>query len=81
LAVLPHGRFLGYAPSEARPYFAALGGDRFHVLTETVRCLANLNWRLALLPPWYAVDTVADWRILSGHLLALRRAGMDPDVY
>jgi rSAM/selenodomain-associated transferase 1 len=56
----------------------AWGGDR--VLAETVVALADPRWRLALLPPWYDVDTPADWAMLCGHLAALRRAGLDPGV-
>jgi rSAM/selenodomain-associated transferase 1 len=52
------------------------GGPR--VLAETVAALADPQWRLALLPPWYDVDTPADWDMLCGHLAALRRAGIDP---
>jgi rSAM/selenodomain-associated transferase 1 len=50
------------------------------VLAETVTRLADPAWRLALLPPWYDVDTVDDWRMLRGHLAALHRAGIDPGV-
>ena len=42
---------------------------------DTVRRLNNLAWRLALLPPWYDVDTLDDWRMLCGHITAMRRAG------
>lgn len=38
------------------------------------------EWRLALLPPWYDVDTLDDWRMLQGHLAALQRAGIDPEL-
>jgi rSAM/selenodomain-associated transferase 1 len=48
------------------------------VLLETVRRVAALGLRLALLPPWYDVDTLADWCMLRGHLAALRQAGIDP---
>jgi hypothetical protein len=40
--------------------------------------VADPRWRLAVLPPWYDVDTPADWEMLCGHLAALRRAGIDP---
>jgi rSAM/selenodomain-associated transferase 1 len=53
------------------------GGPR--VLLDTVARLPA-DSRLALLPPWYDVDTLADWFALSGHLAALRRAGIAPDV-
>jgi rSAM/selenodomain-associated transferase 1 len=50
------------------------------VLAETVARLSDPSWRLALLPPWYDVDTADDWTMLRGHLAALRRAGVDPDT-
>jgi rSAM/selenodomain-associated transferase 1 len=56
----------------------AWGGSR--VLAETVARLSDLAWRLAVLPPWYDVDTPADWAMLCGHVAALRRAGLDPGV-
>jgi hypothetical protein len=55
----------------------AWGGPR--VLHDTVARLDE-SWRLAVLPPWYDVDTLAGWWSLRGHLAALRRAGVDPDV-
>jgi hypothetical protein len=33
---------------------------------------------MALLPPWYDVDTPDDWRMLLGHLRALKQAGELP---
>jgi hypothetical protein len=50
------------------------------VLLDTASRLAGQPWRLALLPPWYDVDTLDDWSMLCGHLAALRRAGIDPGV-
>lgn len=50
------------------------------VLLETVRRVEQLGLNLALLPPWYDVDTLADWHLLCGHLRALRQAGIDPGV-
>lgn len=56
----------------------AWGGSR--VLQETIARLTDPGWRLALLPLWYDVDTLDDWRMLQGHLAALVRAGFDPGV-
>jgi rSAM/selenodomain-associated transferase 1 len=56
----------------------AWGGSR--VLAETIARLTDPTWRVALLPPWYDVDTLDDWLMLRGHLLAQRRAGIDPGV-
>lgn len=53
------------------------GGPR--VLAQTVARLESQT-TLALLPPWYDVDTLADWRMLQGHLAACRRAGIDPHL-
>ena len=48
------------------------------VMEATIEHLAG--GRLALLPPWYDVDTADDWAMLRGHVLAMRRAGLDPGV-
>jgi rSAM/selenodomain-associated transferase 1 len=50
------------------------------VLLDTVARLNDTARSLALLPPWYDVDTIEDWWMLRGHLAALRRAGLDPGV-
>lgn len=34
--------------------------------------------KVHILPPWYDVDTLDDWRMLCGHIAAMRRAGVDP---
>ena len=62
------------------PIFDGIAWGGPHVLTETVARLADRSWRLALLPPWYDVDTPNDWAMLRGHVAALRRAGVDPGV-
>jgi rSAM/selenodomain-associated transferase 1 len=55
----------------------AWGGGR--VLLDTIARLPA--WaRLAVLPPWYDVDTLADWQLLRGHVAAQRRAGIDPGL-
>ncbi len=45
------------------------GGSR--VLIETLARLPADNWKLAVLPPWYDVDTLDDWHTLRGHVAAL----------
>jgi rSAM/selenodomain-associated transferase 1 len=50
------------------------------VLAETVARLTDPGRRLAVLPPWYDVDTPEGWDMLRGHVAALRRAGLDPGV-
>ncbi len=48
------------------------------VLAQTVERLERSGRSLAVLPPWYDVDTADDLRMLAGHLRARRLAGMDP---
>lgn len=62
------------------PVFDGIAWSGFQVLADTVARLSGPSWRLALLPPWYDVDTVADWQVLRGHLVALQRAGIDPQL-
>src|SRR5207247_7996159 len=59
------------------PIFDGIEWSNAHVLDQTVRRLADPGWRLALLPPWYDVDTPQSWAMLQGHVAALRRAGED----
>lgn len=51
-----------------------------HVLGDTVDQLRGSEYSLALLPPWYDVDTMDGWDFLVVHLAALRLAGLDPQV-
>lgn len=62
------------------PIFEAIAWGTSTVLGETIARLQDTRWQLALLPPWYDVDTAADWQMLRGHLAALRRAGLDPNL-
>ncbi len=62
------------------PVFQGVPWSTSRVLAETVARLGSTSDRLALLPPWYDVDTQSDWNMLVGHIAALRRAGVDPDV-
>ena len=48
------------------------------VLEVTVARAVDTRRSLALLPPWYDVDTPADWEMLRGHMNAMKAAGMDP---
>ena len=50
------------------------------VLGQTLDRLRGSGRSLAVLPPWYDVDTPDDWRMLGGHLRALRASGMDPGL-
>jgi rSAM/selenodomain-associated transferase 1 len=50
------------------------------VLEVTIECVQKASARLALLPPWYDVDTAADWAMLCADVRAKRLAGLDPGV-
>jgi rSAM/selenodomain-associated transferase 1 len=67
-------------PPTLPPVFAGISWGAQTVLSETVAALHDSEFRLALLPPWYDVDTLDGWRMLQGHVAALRRAGLDPGV-
>jgi len=62
------------------PIFEGVAWSSTRTLRDTIARLTDPAWRLALLPPWYDVDTLDDWHVLRGHLAALRRAGLDPGV-
>jgi hypothetical protein len=57
------------------PLFEGIEWSSPRVLSQTVERVVSAEARLALLPPWYDVDTVADWEMLRGHAAALRHAG------
>jgi uncharacterized protein len=63
-----------------QPLFADIPWSSPHVLSETIARLTNLKSRLALLPPWYDIDTLTDWWVLRGHLAAMGRSGIDPGL-
>lgn len=58
------------------PIFAGIRWSSASVLAETVAKLTEPDWKLALLPPWYDIDTLADWRMLQGHVAAMKKAGV-----
>jgi rSAM/selenodomain-associated transferase 1 len=62
------------------PIFANVPWSSSRVLQDTVALAEQANLRLALLPPWYDVDTQEDCQMLRGHLAAMRVAGLDPGV-
>ena len=74
------GYYLVGCGGRVPPIFEGIAWGGPTVLAETIALLADPSWRLAVLPPWYDVDTADDWRMLCGHLAALRRAGLDPGV-
>jgi rSAM/selenodomain-associated transferase 1 len=70
---------IGCGPS-GPPLFKDVAWSTATALADTVAALADPRCRLAVLPPWYDVDTPSDWSMLCGHIAALRRAGVDPGV-
>jgi rSAM/selenodomain-associated transferase 1 len=62
------------------PIFGEIAWGTADVLGQTIDRLRDTGLSLAVLPPWYDVDTPEDWRMLAGHIRALRRAGMDPGL-
>ena len=74
------GYYLVGLTGELPPIFDGIRWGEATVLADTLSKLADPAWRLALLPPWYDVDTLADWRLLQGHMRAMRRAGIDPGL-
>jgi rSAM/selenodomain-associated transferase 1 len=57
------------------PVFEGIDWSTSRVFGQTVARLSEREWPLAILPPWYDVDTLDDWWMLRGHLEALGRAG------
>ena len=74
------GYYLVGCAGKVPPIFEGMTWGGSSVLADTVRRLADAAWRLALLPPWYDLDTLEDWQMLVGHVKAMRRAGFDPGV-
>jgi rSAM/selenodomain-associated transferase 1 len=62
------------------PLFDGIAWSTSEVTSATVAHVRHAGLRLALLPPWYDVDTLDDWRMLRGHIEAMRCAGIDPEV-
>ena len=62
------------------PIFEAIDWGTSGVLGQLIDHLAGTGHSLAVLPPWYDVETPADWQTLTGHVRAMRRAGLDPGL-
>jgi rSAM/selenodomain-associated transferase 1 len=62
------------------PVFEGIDWGTSRVLHQTIGRLGHAAWRVAVLPPWYDVDTPESLAMLAGHVAALRRAGVDPGV-
>ena len=72
------GYYLLGCAGSALPIFDNIAWGSEKVLSETISRLSDAAWRIALLPPWYDVDSVADLWALKGHIAAFRRSGTDP---
>ena len=62
------------------PIFDGIDWSTPRVLDQTVQRVRDAKASLALLPPWYDIDTADDWMMLCGHIKAMRQAGIDPGV-
>ncbi len=66
------GYYLLGMRGDVLPLFDRIPWSGPDVLDATVCALQSANEELGLLPIWYDVDTVADLRMLRGHVRALR---------
>jgi len=71
------GYYLIGCAGRVPPIFEGIVWSTSSVLAETVAKIQHAGLSLALLPPWYDVDTLDDCQMLRGHLTAQRLAGMD----
>lgn len=74
------GYYLIGARPPVPPLFEGIDWSTPDVLGQTLDRLETAGVSLAVLPPWYDVDTPDDWRMLAGHLRAMRKSGMDPNL-
>jgi rSAM/selenodomain-associated transferase 1 len=74
------GYYLVGARDSVPPIFEGVSWSGASVLGQTIDRLRDTALSLAVLPPWYDVDTPDDWRMLAGHVRALRRAGLNPGL-
>ena len=70
------GYYLVGQQAPGHPIFASIAWSRAGVLHQTAERIAACHARLALLSPWYDVDTLNDLTMLRGHLRAMRQAGV-----
>ena len=75
------GYYLIGARNEVPPIFDFLEWSRPTVLSQTIDRINETGLSLAVLPPFYDVDTPDDWRSLAGHIRALRRSGLNPGLH
>lgn len=60
----------------AHPLFHNVNWSSSRVLEQTIAHVEASRLNLALLSPWYDVDTIDDLDLLRGHIAALRCAGL-----
>jgi len=71
---LDGGYYLIGCKTQMPAVFDGITWGQSNVLAETLNRISS-DVRLALLPPWYDVDSVEAWNMLRGHIVALRRCG------
>lgn len=71
------GYYLIGCARQAPAVFDEIDWGSHRVLEQTIAHVTRQRLRLALLPPWYDVDTLADWHFLRGHVAALKHAGIN----
>lgn len=69
------GYYLVGLRGRAWPIFDDITWSAPTVLAQTIARVQSAGTRLALLAPWYDVDTAADLALLGGHIAALQAAG------
>jgi len=74
------GYYLVGSRPPVAPIFEGIDWSTPDVFSQTIDRLRDTGLSLALLPPWYDVDTLDDWRMLAGHLRGMHRSGMDPEL-
>lgn len=62
------------------PIFEGVAWGSADVLGQTLDRLRGGGRSLAVLPPWYDVDSPEDWKLLGSHARAMRVSGMDPGL-
>lgn len=68
------GYWLVGARAQVPPIFEQIRWSTAHVLTDTLAAATAARTTLALLPPWYDVDTEADLALLRAHVSVAPKA-------
>lgn len=74
------GYYLLGCAGKCPPIFSGVDWGTPTVLAQTVARLAQPDWKVRGLTPWYDVDTLADWRFLQGHVPLLQASGIDSHI-